>query len=262
MPRRRPRGRPQAPRSSSASGTTGRRNPGPAEHRRGHRDRLLRGAPQVGWVDFTQDADGEVTGRTDQGCSWQFALESGELQLATQGQTCFNKVIGSKYQMNRWTVSVTGNREQEYIQATSFLPSGNFNFTLAQGARTKVNQASRRDVANRYDGDWSFNPANPATGVNIENVVSASGTYSEQAVTRHRTPHRGQGLTAGIRLGWRRTASARPVCCSPQKADTPYSPAPLLRPGRRPAAPGLPVRPGRGRPASGSRYARQLIRHP
>jgi hypothetical protein len=103
--------------------------------------------PQVGWVDFTQDPDGGVTGTTDQGCTWQFGLESGDLQLASQGQTCFNKVIGSKYQMNRWTVSVTGDREYEYIQATSFLPYGTFNFTLALGARTKVNPANRQDVA-------------------------------------------------------------------------------------------------------------------
>jgi hypothetical protein len=139
--------------------------------------------PQVGWVDFTQDPDGEVTGTTDQGCSWQFALESGELQLASQGQACFNKVIGSKYEMNRWTVSVTGNQEREYIQATSFLPNGTFNFTLARGARTKVNQASRQDAAKRYAGDWTFNTADPATGVNIENVVPAGGQASMQAVT-------------------------------------------------------------------------------
>jgi hypothetical protein len=139
--------------------------------------------PQVGWVDFTQDADGKVTGATDQGCSWQFALESGELQLAAPGQTCFNKVIGSKYQMNRWTVSVTGNREQEHIQATSFLPDGTFDFTLAGGARTKVSHSSRQDVAKGYAGDWTFNPANPATGVNVENVISASGASAEQAVT-------------------------------------------------------------------------------
>lgn len=139
--------------------------------------------PQVGSVDFTQDPDGEVTGTTDQGCTWQFALESGHLQLASPGQTCFNKVIGSKYQMNRWTVTVTGNREQEYIQATSFLPSGTFNFTLAQGARTKVGQNSRHDAAQRYAGDWTFNPANPTTGVNMETVVSASGQASQQAVS-------------------------------------------------------------------------------
>jgi hypothetical protein len=28
--------------------------------------------PQVGRVDFTQDPDGELTGATDQGCTWQF----------------------------------------------------------------------------------------------------------------------------------------------------------------------------------------------
>ena len=139
--------------------------------------------PQIGWVDFTQDADGEVTGTTDQGCAWQFALESGELQLATQGQRCTNKVIGSAYQMNRWTVSVTGNREHEYIQATSFLPNGTFDFTLARGARARVNPASRQDVARRFAGDWRFSPADPATDVNIETVVSASGQSSGQAVT-------------------------------------------------------------------------------
>jgi hypothetical protein len=139
--------------------------------------------PQIGWVDFTQDADGEVTGTTDQGCAWQFALEAGELQLATQGQRCANKVIGSTYQMNRWTVNVTGNREHEYIQASSFLPNGTFNFTLARGARARVNPASRQDVAGRYAGEWTFSPADPATEVNIESVVSASGQSSEQAVT-------------------------------------------------------------------------------
>jgi hypothetical protein len=139
--------------------------------------------PQVGWVDFTPGAGGEVTGTTDQGCTWQFALESGQLQLASQGQTCFNKVIGSRYQMDRWTVSVTGSREREDIRATSFLPGGTFSFALARGARTKVEQASRQDVARRYAGDWTFSPASAATGVNIENVVSASGQASEQAVT-------------------------------------------------------------------------------
>jgi hypothetical protein len=139
--------------------------------------------PQVGWVDFTQNPDGEVTGTTDQGCTWQFAFESGELQLAFPGQRCFNKVIGSEYQMDRWTVTVTGNQEHEYIQATSFLPSGTFNFTLARGARMRVGQRSRQDAAKNYAGHWIFSPANPATGVNIETVVSAAGQESQQAVS-------------------------------------------------------------------------------
>jgi hypothetical protein len=134
--------------------------------------------PQVGWVDFTQGRDGRVTGRTDQGCTWQFALRSGTLQLAYPGQKCFNKVIGSEYQMNRWTVSVTGNTEQEYIQATSFLPSGTYSFTLARGGRTRVGQGA----AAGYTGDWTFNPANPRTGVNMETVISSSGKASEQPV--------------------------------------------------------------------------------
>jgi hypothetical protein len=138
--------------------------------------------PQVGWIDFTQDPDGEVTGRTDQGCTWQFDLKSGELQLASPGQICFNRVIGSSYRMNRWTVSVTGNREREYIQATSYLPSGTFNFTLARGARTKVHQNRRQDVARNYAGDWTFIPANSTTGVNMETVVRSSGKASRQAV--------------------------------------------------------------------------------
>jgi hypothetical protein len=54
--------------------------------------------PQIGWVDFTQDRDGEVTGTTDQGCAWEFVLESDKLQLASPGQACFSKVIGSRYQ--------------------------------------------------------------------------------------------------------------------------------------------------------------------
>jgi hypothetical protein len=136
--------------------------------------------PQVGWIDFTSGRDGEVTGRTDQGCTWRFALKSGRLQLASPGQACFNKVIGSKYQMNRWTVSVTGGREQEYIQATSFLPSGTYGFTLARGARTKV---TKNTGAGGYAGHWTFNPPNESTGVNIETLVDANGQASRQPVS-------------------------------------------------------------------------------
>jgi hypothetical protein len=136
--------------------------------------------PQVGWIDFTRGRGGEVTGRTDQGCTWRFALEAGRLQLASPGQTCFNQVIGSKYQMNRWTVSVTGGREQEYIQATSFLPTGTYNFTLARGARTKVTTTTG---ASAYAGHWTFNPASSATGVNIETLVDSSGQESRQPVS-------------------------------------------------------------------------------
>jgi hypothetical protein len=82
--------------------------------------------------------------------------------------------------MNRWTVSVTGNREQEYIQATSFLPSGTYGFTLARGARTKV---TKNTGADGYAGDWTFNPANEATGVNIETLVDANGQASRQPVS-------------------------------------------------------------------------------
>jgi hypothetical protein len=136
--------------------------------------------PQVGWIDFTSGRGGEVTGRTDQGCTWRFALKSGRLQLAAPGQTCFNKVIGSKYQMNRWTVSVTGDREQEYIQATSFLPTGSYDFTLAHGTRTKV---TKNTGTTGYAGNWTFNPANSATGVNIETLIDSNGQESRQPVT-------------------------------------------------------------------------------
>jgi hypothetical protein len=134
--------------------------------------------PQIGWVDFTRGRDGQVTGRTDQGCTWQFALKAAELQLAYPGQQCFNKVIGSRYQMNRWTVSVHGNTEREYIQATSFLPSGNYTFTLADGGRTRATQDATADFA----GHWAFSPANPKTGVNMETVVSSTGKAAERPV--------------------------------------------------------------------------------
>jgi hypothetical protein len=135
--------------------------------------------PQIGWVDFTRGRNGQVTGRTDQGCTWQFAVKGGELQLAYPGQQCFNKVIGSRYQMNRWTVSVNGNREREYIQATSFLPSGSYTFTLAHGGRTRATQDATAD----YAGHWTFSPANPRTGVNMETVVSSAGKAAERPVS-------------------------------------------------------------------------------
>jgi hypothetical protein len=132
------------------------------------------------------EGDARDRARAEQAIAGQFALESGELRLAFPGQRCFNKVIGSEYQMDRWTVTVTGNQEHEYIQATSFLPSGTFNFALARGARMRAGQRSRHDAAKNYAGHWIFSLANPATGVNIETVVSAAGQESQSWLASRR----------------------------------------------------------------------------
>ena len=122
--------------------------------------------PQIGWVDFTQDADGEVTGTTDQGCAWQFALESGELQLATQGQRCTNKVIGSAYQMNRWTVSVTGNREHEYTRPPASCPTAP-STSRSRGERAR---GSTRPAARTWPG------ASPEIGGSVRRTRRRTST--------------------------------------------------------------------------------------
>jgi hypothetical protein len=52
-----------------------------------------------------------------------------------------------------------------------------------RGARTKVHQNTRQDVARNYAGDWTFVPASSTTGVNMETVVRSSGKASQHAVT-------------------------------------------------------------------------------
>lgn len=138
--------------------------------------------PQIGTIDFTRNADGTVTGRTDQGCTWNFEVEPRSLAL-NGAQTCFNHVIGSAYTITTWTVSVSGDREQETLIATSHQPTGDWDFVLQSGARTKANVDSPRDDTRRFTGSWTYDPANPQTMDNIVTTVAPDGSTTESPET-------------------------------------------------------------------------------
>jgi len=121
--------------------------------------------PQVGNIVLSSEGDGRLTGRTDQGCTWTFQLEAGTSTLAPATQTCFNKVIGSRYTITRWSISLTDERHAaEDIRAISHLPMGDSIFELATGRRTK---AGNEDVSRLFEGSWSYDAADPRTRVNI-----------------------------------------------------------------------------------------------
>lgn len=168
--------------------------------------------PQIGYIVFSAGPDGVVIGHTDQGCTWRFAVEAGGLELNPASQYCFNHVIGSGYTITRWSVAVSGRHETEVIDAISHLPSGDYDFTLQDGRRTKVSE--RPGPAGRFTGRWSYDPANPDTGVNIETVqyTAPDGqvTVTHPAVTGQVAISGHDGLvTATTGDGCRWTLAAR-----------------------------------------------------
>ncbi|WP_066368562.1 hypothetical protein [Herbidospora mongoliensis] len=117
--------------------------------------------PQIGDIVFTRTAGG-VTGRTDQGCTWTFAVRPASLELDPPSQSCFNRVIGSTYTITKWSVTVSGHRERETIEAVSHQPNGDYSFRLDDGRRTRAAGPGARFV-----GAWRYDPADPLTRVNI-----------------------------------------------------------------------------------------------
>jgi hypothetical protein len=123
--------------------------------------------PQVGDIVFAKDADGGVVGRTDQGCTWHFAVRPASLELAPPSQYCFNQVIGSGYTLTRWSVTVRGSHERETIAAVSHQPNADYDFVLNNGSRTQVAEQGSPGVVRGFAGTWLYAPADPQTLVNI-----------------------------------------------------------------------------------------------
>ncbi|WP_157117558.1 hypothetical protein [Nocardia vaccinii] len=123
--------------------------------------------PQIGTVTFTRGADREVLGHTDQGCTWHFRPVQDALELTSATQYCFNHVIGSGYNIDRWRVTVHGDVERETLHANSYLGPGTFGFDLVDGRRTNAAASTRTDTARRFSGTWTFDrgpfPTNAAT---------------------------------------------------------------------------------------------------
>jgi hypothetical protein len=146
--------------------------------------------PQIGYVVFSAGPGNTVIGRTDQGCTWRFALVPGGLALSPATQYCFNHVVDSGYTITKWSVTFSGAHEKETIIAISHLPTGNYDFLLQDGRRTRP-----ADQPADFAGSWRYDPADPDTGLNIE-LVSHPAQHGQAKIVR--TPVTGQVfITAG-----------------------------------------------------------------
>ncbi|GAB2544942.1 hypothetical protein [Nocardia heshunensis] len=125
--------------------------------------------PQVGTVVFARGADGDITGHTDQGCTWHFRVNGDGLDLTSTDQYCYNHVIDSGYNIYQWHVTFRDGHEQELIRANSYLPYGTFDFELANGKRSRADAAAPGDAARLFSGSWAYDPVNP---VYMNNLTS------------------------------------------------------------------------------------------
>lgn len=101
--------------------------------------RLPLDLPQLGNVVFSAAADGTVVGRTNQGCTWRFAVAARWLELSPPGPYCFNHNVGSSYALNRWSVGVVGNHDREVVVGVSHQPNGDdLVTTMNYGATAKA----------------------------------------------------------------------------------------------------------------------------
>src|SRR5206468_2779306 len=104
-------------------------------------------------------------GKTDQGCSWDFAVEDATARLRPPGQTCFNQVIGSGYTLD-WSMSVSGAHETEVVTGTSHLPAGDCEFELTAGSRTRIDPATTLDPTAAFVGIWRYDAPDAITRTN------------------------------------------------------------------------------------------------
>ncbi|WP_229719238.1 hypothetical protein [Nocardia jinanensis] len=136
--------------------------------------------PQIGNITFERDGGG-VIGRTDQGCTWRFTVLPDRLELASRDQYCFNKVIGSGYNIDTWRVTVDGNGHmQETLHATSYNSGVEFSFGLADGRRTKTGTEDQAETMRRFEGRWTYDHPDP---VKLTNILTAPPITQTGSVT-------------------------------------------------------------------------------
>jgi hypothetical protein len=147
--------------------------------------------PQVGWVLFSPGPNGTVNGHTDQGCTWKFKATPTDLELSSTTQKCFNYNIGSSYNITKWSVTVTGDKEHEEIVSTSHQPYGvDLIATMKSGSRTRVDGSGGARSFSRFLGGYTYDPADFSTLTNV--VVTDKGSaYPEQGTVQLTRKNRG-----------------------------------------------------------------------
>jgi hypothetical protein len=124
--------------------------------------------PQIGNITFEKSGSTGLRGITDQGCSWSFVVSGSQATMSPPAQSCFNKVIGSRYTITRWTLRAEGDHAVEELQAISH-QAVDCPFALGAGARTKVNTSKREDTE-RFVGSWFYLPPD-ALQTNVASVA-------------------------------------------------------------------------------------------
>jgi hypothetical protein len=151
--------------------------------------------PQIGDIVFSRTAGGGIVGHTDQGCTWTFKVLATSLELDPPSQYCFNHVIDSSYTITKWSVTLSGHRERETIQAISHQPTGDYEFRLENGSRTKVVGHDWPQARSVFPGTWEYDPPDPKSRVNIL-VTRYTGPDGQVQVVQ--SPQRGLvTLTSG-----------------------------------------------------------------
>jgi hypothetical protein len=159
--------------------------------------------PQIGTIVFSKAADGKITGHTDQGCTWTFAVRPTSLELDSPAQYCFNHVIGSAYTITKWSVSLSGDHARESIEAVSHQPTGDYEFRLDKGSRTKVTGQAWAQARKVFPGAWQYDASDPQSRVN---VLTTRYTDPDGQVRAVQTPQQG---VITITSGRRNTVTAR-----------------------------------------------------
>lgn len=143
--------------------------------------------PQIGDIVFTAEGPGRIVGRTDVGCTWRFKATPASLELDPSSQLCHNPTSNVAYTVNRWTVTVEGDRVKEIITAKSHRPEGDYDFGLEKGVRTKTKEYDA-GATTKFTGTWAYDPADQATGVNIRTTVR---TAPDGTQNMERSPEQG-----------------------------------------------------------------------
>ncbi|GAA4997590.1 hypothetical protein [Actinopolymorpha pittospori] len=136
---------------------------------------------------FSKASDGRVVGRTDQGCTWKFKVDSDAMELDPAAQSRLNQYSGLTYTITRWSVTVSGRHESEIIEARSHRPTVDYDFVLANGRRTKAPEKSGPG-ARKFLGTWAYDAADPQSRVNIR-VSRYQRPYGDEQVVE--SPQRG-----------------------------------------------------------------------
>jgi hypothetical protein len=152
--------------------------------------------PQIGNIVFSRTPGGGIVGYTDQGCTWTFQVLAASLELDPPSQYCFNHVIDSSYTITKWSVTLSGHSERETIEAISHQPTGDYEFRLDNGRRTKVVGHNWRQARSVFPGTWQYDEPDPQSRVNIL-VTRYTGPDGQVQVVQ--APQRGLVTLTGSR---------------------------------------------------------------